>query len=70
MSDQGIIQRAFTLAASGTFRNVGELEKALRGEGFAQVTDHLSSRSLRTQLKALMARGPTATTPAPTPDAR
>ena len=63
MSD-GIIQRAFALAASGSFRNVGEIEKALRGEGFAQVADHLSSRSLRTQLKALMARGAATDAPA------
>lgn len=61
MSEHGIIQRAFALAESGRFRDVAELEKALRGEGFAQVTDHLSSRSLRIQLKSLMARPPAST---------
>lgn len=63
LTEQGIIQRAFSLAGSGRFRDVGELEKALRREGFTQVTEHLTSRSLRTQLKALMAQRPEIGTP-------
>jgi hypothetical protein len=55
MTDDSIIQRAFGLAASGSFRTVGELEKALKREGFTQVSDHLCGPSLRTQLKKLMA---------------
>jgi hypothetical protein len=65
LSEQGIIQRAFSLAESGRFRDVGELEKVLRREGFTQVAEHLSSRSLRTQLKALMAQRPENGAPAP-----
>lgn len=65
MSGQGIIQRAFGLAESGRFRDVAELEKALRQEGYTQVAEHLSSRSLRTQLKALMAQRPENGAPTP-----
>ena len=65
MNGQGIIQRAFGLAESGRFREVGELEKELRREGFTQVAEHLSSRSLRTQLKALMAQRPQNDVPTP-----
>ena len=54
MSDDRIIQRAFGLAASGSFQTVAELEKALKREGFTQVSDHLCGPSLRTQLKKLM----------------
>lgn len=56
LTEQGIIQRAFELAASGRFHDVRTLEKALRDEGYTQAIDHLSSRSLRLQLKALMPR--------------
>lgn len=58
MSTQRIVERAFSLAASGRIRDVRELEKALQREGFTQVTEHLGSRSLRVQLKGLMARPP------------
>ena len=54
MNEDGIMQRAFGLAASGSFRTVAELEKTLKREGFTQVSDHLCGPSLRTQLKKLM----------------
>jgi hypothetical protein len=57
VTDESIIQRAFGLAASGSFQTVGELERALKREGFSQVSDHLCGPSLRTQLKRLMAQG-------------
>jgi hypothetical protein len=58
LSTQRILERAFSLAASGRFRDVRELERALQSEGFTQVAEHLGSRSLRIQLKGLMARPP------------
>lgn len=63
MDDDGIIQRAFGLAASGSFRTVAELERALQREGFSRVSEHLCGPSLRTQLKKLMTK-PTASAPA------
>jgi hypothetical protein len=54
MTNDSIIQRAFGLAASGSVHTVAELEKALKREGFSQVSDHLSGPSLRIQLKKLM----------------
>jgi hypothetical protein len=59
MTDESIIQRAFCLAASGSCRTVAELEKALKREGFAQVSDHLCGPSLRIQLKKLMSQAGT-----------
>jgi hypothetical protein len=56
MTDDSIIRRAFGLAASGTFRTVAELEKALKREGFSQVSDHLCGPSIRMQLKKLMSQ--------------
>jgi hypothetical protein len=56
LTDESIIQRAFGLAASGSFRTVAELEKELKREGFTQVSDHLCGPSLRNQLKTLMTR--------------
>lgn len=54
--EQGIIERAFGLASSGSCSDIRQLEKALCREGFTRVGEHLSGRSLRTQLKALMDR--------------
>ena len=54
MAGECIIQRAFGLSASGAFRTVAEIEKALKCEGFLQVSDHLSGPSLRSQLKQLL----------------
>jgi hypothetical protein len=54
MAGECIIQRAFSLAASGSFQSVAEIEKALKREGFSQVSDHLSGPSLRNQLKKLL----------------
>jgi hypothetical protein len=62
MTDDSIIHRAFGLAASGSCRTVAELEKALKREGFTQVSDHLCGPSLRSQLKKLMAQ-PASTSP-------
>jgi hypothetical protein len=56
MTEDSLMQRAFGLAASGSCRTVAELEKALKREGFTQVSDHLCGPSLRTQLKQLMSR--------------
>lgn len=56
MTEDSLMERAFGLAASGSFRTVAELEKALKREGFTQVSDHLCGPSLRTQLKKLMSR--------------
>jgi hypothetical protein len=44
MTDDSIIQRAFGLAASGSFQTVAELEKALKREGFTQVNDIFAGR--------------------------
>jgi hypothetical protein len=55
MSNHHIIERAFGLARSGTCADIAELGKLLRTEGFAQVAEHLSSPSLRRQLRDLCA---------------
>jgi hypothetical protein len=56
ISGESIIQRAFGPVASGSFQTVAELEKALRREGFTQVSGHLCGPSLRMQLKKLMSK--------------
>jgi hypothetical protein len=47
------LERAFTLARTGTFANVGDLRAALKREGFDQVEAHLAGPSISRQLRAL-----------------
>lgn len=54
MTDESILQRAFRLAASGECSSLSDIEKALKREGFIQVTDHLAAPTLRAQLKKHM----------------
>jgi hypothetical protein len=46
-----LVERAYALAASGEFHRLDEIERTLRREGYEEVTAHLSSRTLRRQLK-------------------
>lgn len=50
------VERAFTLARSGECRDVRELEQRLKHEGFFNVQHHLTSPSLRRQLREMMAK--------------
>lgn len=49
-----IVERAIALARSGRVRNLAELEKALKQEGYSQVPEHLRGPTFRLQLRALM----------------
>lgn len=58
MAGNSIIERAFAMATTGRFHTIAELERALKQEGFSQVSEHLSGPSLRAQLKKLMSQLP------------
>jgi hypothetical protein len=47
------IERAFTLARSGTCASVAEIRSRLKSERFDQVEAHLAGPSLNRQLRAL-----------------
>jgi hypothetical protein len=47
------LERAFTLARSGTCTGVGDLRILLKQEGFDQVEAHLAGPSIARQLRAL-----------------
>ncbi len=49
-----LIERAFEMAESGLCRNMAELERRLKNEGYSQVYEHLSGSSLRVQLRHRM----------------
>jgi hypothetical protein len=49
-----LIERAFALADSGLCRNMAELERKLKNEGYSQVYEHLSGASVRVQLRNRM----------------
>ncbi len=50
-----IVQRAFTLAKSGRYWTVTEIMAALRTEGFGGVEAHLAGRSIRAELRNVIA---------------
>ena len=52
MNSAGLLERAFQLSASGECKNIGDLERRLKGEGYEGVAAHLAGKSLRRQLAA------------------
>ena len=48
------IERAFELARSGTYSNLGKLRQALSKEGYGDVRAQLDGRSIQAQLNALL----------------
>lgn len=50
-----LVERAFELAKSGRVRSLDDIRRTLTGEGFTHVESHLAGRSLRRQLKGLIA---------------
>ena len=56
MSDLSTVERAFDIARSGSVRNMSELRKALRKEGFASAEQHTEGFSIQRQLKDAMAK--------------
>jgi hypothetical protein len=58
MSDGDIIVRAFALARSGSYRDVADVRRQLKSEGFANVEGHLSGRSITQQLRTSIAEVP------------
>jgi len=53
MNSHNILIRAFELARTGQYRNVGELERALVQEGYSSNDPHLRGASVRRQLRDL-----------------
>jgi hypothetical protein len=54
-----VVERAFQLAETGTYKTVTEIKTALRLENYAGIDAHLSGRSLRDQLRLKMQATPT-----------
>jgi hypothetical protein len=50
----GTVERALELARSGSCRDLGGVERALKKEGHGSVFQHLASPALRKQLRASM----------------
>ena len=53
-----IIERAFELATSGRFTSVAQIEQTLKSENYEGVRSHLGGRSIRQQIKSLIAQRP------------
>ena len=53
-SRQPTVKRAFELARTGTCRTIGQLRADLKAEQCDGVQEHLASRSLVDQLRAIM----------------
>lgn len=49
------VQRAFELAASGTCQSLDDVRRKLTAERYPNILAHLEGRSIRLQLKQLMA---------------
>jgi chitinase len=47
------VERAFELARSGECRNVAEIERQLKAEGFDGVAQHLQGAAIKKQLREL-----------------
>jgi hypothetical protein len=50
------LERAFELARSGEYRDLRDLERKLRREGFADIEQHLSGQTIRRQLRDMMTK--------------
>ena len=50
MNSSNLLERAFELSSSGDCKDVVDLERRLKREGYEGVTAHLSGKSLRRQL--------------------
>ncbi len=50
----GTIERAFGLAKSGDFTDIGEIGRQLAREGFDDVQAHLAGAGIKRQLAAMM----------------
>ncbi len=53
--ERNTVVQAFTLARSGRFSSVDEIQRELRRGGFHSVNEHLSGATMKRQLKALIA---------------
>ncbi len=49
------VQRAFELAADGTCQTLDDVRRKLTAERYSNIQAHLEGRSIRLQLKQLMA---------------
>jgi len=56
MGSPHLLERAFELGASGECKDIVDLERRLKREGYDQVSAHLSGTSLRRQLAAAIKR--------------
>lgn len=54
MVERSTVERAFELARSGSVRDVEELIRTVRNEGYEGVSSHLAGREIRRQLRALI----------------
>ena len=57
MACDGTVERAFELARSGICRNVEDIRKQLRREGYSDIMSHLSGPAIRKQLADLIRAG-------------
>lgn len=48
------VERAFQLAREGKCRDLPDLERRLKREGYSAVSQHLAGRSIRGQISQLM----------------
>ena len=56
MNRPTILERAFELAASAECRDLEEVRRRLKREGYLQVDAHLAAKSVQAQLKSLYSR--------------
>lgn len=48
------VERAFELAREGECKDLPELERRLKREGYSAVSQHLAGRSIRSQINQLL----------------
>jgi len=54
MNELNPIERAFELARSGECKDILDLERRLKRDGYASVSQHLGAPSLRKQLSTMI----------------
>ena len=61
MNELNPVKRAFDIAQGGGCKNIEELTRRLKAEGYASTAAHLSSPYLRKQLATLLKQSRTST---------
>jgi hypothetical protein len=51
---EGTVSRAFELAKSGTCKNINDIRRRLKQEGYSAIDEHFSGPTMKRQLTILL----------------